>query len=87
MSFVQEKPFSFPNQCEEPVFIFFDRVMFGSGSLYVLHHPTELQEKKTAGVHVEEITYDIAQEEITANSGFDLAKSGGQTKSELRDQT
>ena len=32
---------------------------------------------------MEEITYDIAQEEITANSGFGVAKGVGQTKSEL----
>ena len=83
MSFVQEKAFSFPNRCEKPVFISFDRVMFGSSSLYVLHHPTELQKKRKEGVHVEEITYDIAQEEITANSGFGVAKGVGQTKSEL----
>ena len=57
--------------------------MFGSSSLYVLHHPVELEKKKKAGagVHVGEITYDLAQEEIAANSGFDMAKSGGQTKS------
>lgn len=83
MSFVQEKAFSFPNRCEEPVFIFSHRVMFGSSSLYVLHHPAELQKKRKEGVHVEEITYDIAQEEITANSGFGVAKGVGQTKSEL----
>lgn len=57
--------------------------MFGSSSLYVLHHPAELQKKRKEGVHVEEITYDIAQEEITANSGFGVAKGVGQTKSEL----
>lgn len=62
-----------------------DRVMFGSSSLYVLHHPVELEKKKKAGagVHVGEITYDLAQEEIAANSGFDMAKSGGQTKNDM----
>lgn len=60
-----------------------DRVMFGSSSLYVLHHPAQLQKKRKEGVHVEEITYDIAQEEITANSGFGVAKGVGQTKNDV----
>lgn len=56
--------------------------MFGSSSLYVLHHPKELEINKKNGVHLEEITYDLAQEEIAANSGFDMAKGTGHTKSE-----
>ena len=55
--------------------------MIGSSSLYVLHHPVEFEKKKKSGVHLEEITYDLAQEEIAANSGFDMAKGSGQTKS------
>lgn len=57
------------------------RVMFGSSSLYVLHHPEELVKKKKEGTQLEEVTYDLAQEEIAANSGFDMGKSSGQTKS------
>ena len=56
--------------------------MIGSSSLYVLYHPVEFEKKKKDGVHLEEITYDLAQEEIAANSGFDMAKGSGQTKSE-----
>lgn len=59
----------------------FCRVMIGSSSLYVLHHPKELDKKKKEGVQLEEITYDLAQEEIAANSGFDMVKGSGQTKS------
>ena len=55
--------------------------MFGSSSLYVLHHPEELVKKKKEGAQLEEVTYDLAQEEIAANSGFDMGKSSGQTKS------
>ena len=57
------------------------RVMFGSGSLFVLHHPVEFQKKKKEGVKIEEITYDLAQEEIAENSGFSMDKNSGQTKS------
>ena len=55
--------------------------MFGSSSIFVLHHPKELEEKQKAGVKLEEITYDLAQEEIAQNSGFNMEKSGGKTKS------
>lgn len=56
-------------------------MVFGSSSLYVLHHPVELDLKKKQGVQLEEISYDLAQEEIAANSGFDMSKGSGQTKS------
>lgn len=56
------------------------RVMFGSASLFVLHHPVEFEKKKNAGDTIE-ITYDLAQEEIAANSGFNMGKNSGQTKS------
>lgn len=59
----------------------FCRVVFGSSSLFVLHHPVELDLKKKQGVQLEEISYDLAQEEIAANSGFDMGKGSGQTKS------
>lgn len=57
------------------------RVMFGSASLFVLHHPVEFDKKKNAGDSIEEVTYDLAQEEIAANSGFNMGKNSGQTKS------
>ena len=41
----------------------------------------ELDLKKKQGVQLEEISYDLAQEEIAANSGFDMSKGSGQTKS------
>ncbi|XP_073236742.1 kinesin-like protein KIF28P [Porites lutea] len=60
-----------------------DRVVFGSSSLFVLHHPVELDLKKKQGVQLEEISYDLAQEEIAANSGFDMGKGSGQTKNDM----
>ena len=57
------------------------RVMFGSASLFVLHHPVEFEKKKKEGVKIEEITYDLAQEEIAENSGFSMDKNSGQSKS------
>ena len=55
--------------------------MFGSASLFVLHHPAEFEKKKKEGVKIEEITYDLAQEEIAENSGFSMDKNSGQSKS------
>ena len=55
--------------------------MFGSASLFVLHHPVELENIKKDGVKLEEITYDLAQEEIAENSGFNMGKNSGQSKS------
>ncbi|XP_078377646.1 kinesin-like protein KIF28 [Oculina patagonica] len=60
-----------------------DRVMFGSASLFVLHHPVEYENKKNEGVKLEEVTYDLAQEEIAASSGFNMGKNSGQSKNDL----
>ena len=57
------------------------RVMFGSASLFVLHHPVEFERKKKDGVKIKEVTYDLAQEEIAENSGFNMNKNSGQSKS------
>ena len=56
------------------------RVMFGSSNLFVLHHPAELQEAQKKGVKLEEVTYDLAQEEIAESSGFDMDKTGGKSR-------
>ncbi|XP_062517829.1 kinesin-like protein KIF28P isoform X2 [Corticium candelabrum] len=53
-----------------------DRVMFGSSHLYVVHHPKELAAAKKAGVKLKNVTYDMAQEEIAQNSGFDMQTDG-----------
>ncbi|XP_022782679.1 kinesin-like protein KIF28P [Stylophora pistillata] len=60
-----------------------DRLLFGSATLYVLHHPVEFEKKKKQGIKIEEVTYDLAQEEIAASSGFNMGKNSGQTKNEL----
>ncbi|KXJ25651.1 Kinesin-like protein KIF1A [Exaiptasia diaphana] len=46
-----------------------DRVMFGSSHLYVFHHPKQA-DKST--IKAESINYEMAQEEIAQNSGFDM---------------
>jgi hypothetical protein len=53
-----------------------DRVMFGSSHLYVFHHPTQLAAAQKAGVKIKSINYDMAQQEIAQNSGFDMQTSG-----------
>ena len=50
--------------------------MFGSSHLYVVHHPKELAAAKKAGVKLKNVTYDMAQEEIAQNSGFDMQTDG-----------
>lgn len=52
------------------------RVMFGSSHLYVFHHPKELAAAQKAGAKLKKISYDMAQEEIAHNSGFDMQTDG-----------
>ncbi|XP_072041898.1 kinesin-like protein KIF28P [Amphiura filiformis] len=48
-----------------------DRIMFGSRHLYVFHHPQDLAKNPAkAKLEAEKPTYDSAQQEIAANSGF-----------------
>ncbi|XP_022096862.1 kinesin-like protein KIF28P [Acanthaster planci] len=60
-----------------------DRVMFGSSHLYVFHHPQDLAKNQKAGKKEEKVTYDTAQEEIAANSGFDMKKGPDKSKDDL----
>ncbi|KAJ7319504.1 hypothetical protein OS493_035814 [Desmophyllum pertusum] len=48
-----------PTPCEKELH-HNDRVMFGSASLFVLHHPVELENMKKDGVKLEEITYGLS---------------------------
>ena len=50
--------------------------MFGSNNLYVFHHPKELEDLLTSGQKPGLVTYDSAQEEVAANSGFDMTTEG-----------
>lgn len=52
----------------------FNRLMFGSSHLYVFHHPKELEKAKKSGLQIEEVNYEMAQEEIAQNSGVDVEK-------------
>ena len=54
--------------------------MFGSSHLYVFHHPQDLAMNHKAGKKEEKVTYDIAQEEIATNSGFDMKKGPDKSK-------
>ncbi|XP_038044731.1 kinesin-like protein KIF28P [Patiria miniata] len=60
-----------------------DRIMFGSSHLYVFHHPQDLAKNQKAGKKEEKVTYDTAQEEIAANSGFDMKKGPDKSKDDL----
>lgn len=48
--------------------------MFGSKHLYVFHHPQDLAKHPDKGKQEAAPTYNSAQEEIVANSGFDMKK-------------
>ena len=50
--------------------------MFGTSNLYVFHHPHELEAILATGQKPPAITYDCAQEEVAANSGFDMTTEG-----------
>lgn len=55
------------------------RVLLGSSNLYVFYHPKELQAFQKAGKKHSPITYDLAQEEVAASSGFDMTMEGKTT--------
>jgi hypothetical protein len=54
--------------------------MFGSSHLYVFYHPQELEEAKAKGTEIEEISYELAQEEIAQNSGINVEKGADKSK-------
>ncbi|XP_033111082.1 kinesin-like protein KIF28P [Anneissia japonica] len=60
-----------------------DRIMFGSKHLFVFHHPQDLAKHKQKPEIVTPVTYDQAQKEIAANSGFDMQHGPGKSKEEL----
>lgn len=57
--------------------------MFGSSHLYVFYHPQELEEAKTKGTEIEEVNYEMAQEEIAQNSGINVEKGTDKSKGNL----
>ena len=65
--------------------------MFGSRHLYVFHHPQDLSrnpkkpssDKKKQQLDVKP-TYDSAQAEIAANSGFDMNQGPDKSKGNRR---
>ena len=51
--------------------------MFGSRHLYVFHHPQDLAKNPAKEkLEAEKPTYDSAQQEIAANSGFAAFEKG-----------
>eukprot|EP00795_Rhopilema_esculentum_P014434 gene14434-5491_t len=50
-----------------------DRIMIGSSHLYVFYHPAEAKTLKEQGKLIE-ISYEMAQEEIAKNAGFNMKK-------------
>ena len=50
--------------------------------MFVLHHPADMGNTQNAK-EPEKITYDMAQEEIVQNSGFDM-DTGGKSKGKSR---
>ena len=51
--------------------------MFGSRHLYVFHHPKDLAKNPSKEkADAEKPTYDSAQQEIAANSGFAAFEKG-----------
>ncbi len=55
-----------------------DRIMFGTTQLYVFANPAEV--KKYPEVQYPDVNWEMAQEEIAGNSGFDMNR--GEEKSE-----
>lgn len=45
-----------------------------------MHHPVELDKATKKGEVIENATFDMAQEEIAQNSGFNMDKTGGKSK-------
>ncbi|PIK54089.1 hypothetical protein BSL78_09017 [Apostichopus japonicus] len=60
-----------------------DRVMYGSKHLYVFHHPQDLAKNPDKEKKEESPTYNSAQEEIVANSGFDMTKGSDKSQDDL----
>ena len=54
--------------------------MFGSSHLYVFYHPQELKEAKANVAEIEEVNYEMAQEEIAQNSGVNVEKGTDKSK-------
>ena len=48
--------------------------MFGSSHLYVFSHPEEKKKIKEEGKLLLEVSFEMAQEEIAKNAGFQMKK-------------
>ena len=48
------------------------RLMIGISHLFVFSNPIELEKLKTSGKEIIQVTYELAQEEIAQNSGYNL---------------
>ena len=55
-------------------------MQLGSKHLYVFHHPQDVAKNPNKNKAEETPTYSSAQEEIAANSGFDMKKGPDRSK-------
>ena len=53
--------------------------MFGSNQLYVVYHPYSADKQKESNELLKRVTFELAQEEIARNRGFDMDRSGKST--------
>ena len=55
-------------------FILLHRIAIGTNQLYVFVNPPEAAKLKEQGVRIEEVSYEIAQEELAKNSGLNVRR-------------
>ncbi len=56
------------------------RLVFGTTAMYVFYHPAEAA---ASGQQYADVTHEMAQEEIAANSGFDM-NTENKSRGEMR---
>ena len=57
------------------------RLMVGTSHLFVFSNPIELEKLKNSGKEIIQVTYELAQEEIAQNSGYNLKQRSSSSSS------
>ena len=57
------------------------RLMIGTSHLFVFSNPIELEKLKNSGKEIMQVTYELAQEEIAQNSGYNLKQRSSSSSS------
>ena len=57
------------------------RLMIGTSHLFVFFNPIELEKLKNSGKEIIQVTYELAQEEIAQNSGYNLKQRSSSSSS------